>query len=359
MPQEFRVGIVGPVSSYTLHFGEALSNMPGVKLMGLAHLDRDPEYIKDALALPWLAKYPKTVEGMAEAFRCPLYEQPEEMIEAGKLDGLCITTEDYLRHHHTLRAIKKGLHVFVPKPWAYQRQQGDEMLAAARAAGVKLIPHLPIRWRAPYVAARQVVDEGLIGQPLSGHFAIDHHLSLGGWKSDPAMCSGPEFEMGFYTFDLLRWLMKAEASKVYAVGVNLDHRGVPYIDNGKGIIDFQNGAIASIDLRFSMHHKYTGGGFEVIGDEGALILQNDPATNKQVIAIYKRSGVEKRAIAEYDAVKAELGNWIDICQNNKDATPLQEEGVKTLDLILGFIESYKSGAPVCLCAAQAAACAAE
>jgi predicted dehydrogenase len=352
MPQEFRVGIVGPASSYTLHFGAELSKMPGVRLMGLAHLDRDPEYIRDSLALPWLTQYPKTLEGMAEAFRCPLYREPEEMIDAGKLDGVCITTEDSLRRDYTLRAIKKGMHVFVPKPWAYIRKQADEMLAAARERGVKLIPQLPIRWRAPYVAARQVIDEGLIGRPLSGHFAIDHHLTLGGWKSDPSMSAGPEFELGFYTFDLLRWLIKGEATRVYGVGVNLDHGGVPYIDNGKGIIDFENGAIASIDLRFSMHHPYTGGGFEVIGNEGALILQLDPATNKQVIAVYKGAGVEKRAIAEYNAVKAELGNWIDICLNDKDATPWQEEGLKTLDLISGFVASCKSGAPVCLCAAQ-------
>jgi len=354
MPKEFRVGLVGSVSSYTLHFGAELSNMPGVRLMGLAHLDRDPEYIRSSLDLPWLTRYPKTLAGMAEAFRCPLYGEPEEMIDAGKLDGVCITTEDALRCHYALRAIEMGMHLFMPKPWAHVRRQADKMLDAARARGVKLVPQLPIRWRAPYVAARKVIDEGLIGRPLSGHFSIDHHLTLGGWKSDPSLAAGPEFELGFYTFDLARWLMKGEAVRVWGEGVNLDHDGLPYIDNGKGIVDFENGAIASVDLRFSLRHPFTGGGFEVIGNEGALTLGTDPATGKQIIAVYKGAGVERRAVTDGNAVRAELGNWIDICQNDRDATPWQEEGLKTLDLISGFVESCKSGAPVRLGAARTA-----
>jgi len=46
--------------------GRVLQEMPNVELVGLAHLDRSPKYIRDSLNLPWLAQYPKTLEGYAE-----------------------------------------------------------------------------------------------------------------------------------------------------------------------------------------------------------------------------------------------------------------------------------------------------
>lgn len=74
MKPKFRVGIVGAVSSYSLHYGQTLRDMPGIELAGLAYLGRDPKYIKHSLNLPWLAKYPKTLEGYAETFKTQIYE---------------------------------------------------------------------------------------------------------------------------------------------------------------------------------------------------------------------------------------------------------------------------------------------
>ena len=46
MKPKFRVGIVGAVSSYSLHYGQTLWDMPGIELASLAYLGRDPKYIK-------------------------------------------------------------------------------------------------------------------------------------------------------------------------------------------------------------------------------------------------------------------------------------------------------------------------
>ena len=60
---------------------------------------------------------------------------------------------------------------------------------------------------------------------------------------------------------------------VNGLGANLDHRGIPYIDNGKCMITCENGAMASVDLVMSMHHSFPPArGMYVIGDEGALTL---------------------------------------------------------------------------------------
>ena len=342
MTEQFRVGIVGPVSSYTLHYAQALSEMPDVEFGGLAHLGRDPKYIKDALNLHWLSKYPKTLEGYVERFGCTLYERPEDMIDDGKLDAVCICTEDYLHHRHALRAIAKGVHCFLPKPFAKSRQEAEAVFDAANERGVVAVGNLPHRFRAPAVTARQAIDDGAIGRPISGHFSIAHHLTLGGWKSDPSMAFGPEYEVGFYAFDLMRMLMKSEPVTVMGYGANLDHRGIPYIDNGKCIVQCETGALASIDLILSMHQRFPAArGFYVIGDEGALTVEKDPDTGQDAVTLYTPDGVERRAIPAWNAVERELGAWIDLCREGGDPSEWQEEGLRTLDLISAYVQAYQ------------------
>lgn len=361
MSEPFRVGIVGPVSSYTLHYGQALYDMPDVEFVGLAHLGRDPKYIQDALNLFWLSKYPKTLEGYAAKYHCQLYERPEELIDEGQVNAVCICAEDYLHQHHALRAIDKGVHVFLPKPFAKSRQEAETVFGAAKAAGVVAVGNLPQRFRAPFVTARQAIDEGAIGRPISGHFAITHHLTLGGWKSDPSMASGPEYEVGFYVFDLMRMLMKSEPVTVMGLGANLDHRGIPYIDNGKCLVQCENGALASVDLILSMHQHFPAArGFYVVGDEGALTIEKDPETDQDAVTIYTPGdgmspSIERRAIPSWNPVERELGAWIDLCRTDGDPSEWQEEGLRTLDLISAYVQAYQCGGPVTL----ACACAPE
>ncbi|MDP6041064.1 MAG: Gfo/Idh/MocA family oxidoreductase, partial [Candidatus Latescibacteria bacterium] len=293
MSQTIRVGIIGAVSSYSLHYGQALVELPNVEFVGMAYLERDPKYIRDALNLPWLAKYPKTVEGYAEAFG-PVYATAEELIEKGKPDALCICTEDYLREKYALLTIENGLHVFLPKPFAKSREEAKRIFGAANEKGVVAIPDLPQRFRPLWATAMDMVDEGVIGRPISGHFAIAHHLTLGGWKSDTSMAAGPELEVGFYVFDSMRMLMQSDPVKVMGVGDNLDHRGIPYIDNGKCVITCENGAMASVDLVVSMHHPFPPARSSyVIGDEGALAITGNE------IAVHTADGVESREVPEW------------------------------------------------------------
>ena len=349
MTEKFRVGIIGATSSYTLHYGQAFQKMPDVGLVGLAHLGRSPKYIKDSLNLPWLANYPKTLEEYSKRFGVEIYEFPEEMIENGKPDSLCITTEDYLHQHHALRAIDQGVHVFVPKPFARSREEAETMFNAANERGVVLVGGLPHRFNPSSVTASQAIDEGAIGRPLSGHFAITHHITLGGWKSDPSMASGPEYEIGFYVFDLMRMMMKSEPKTVMGFGTNLDHRGIPYIDNGKCIVECENGVLASIDLIFSMHQHFPSApGMYVIGDEGALAAEKDPETGQNVIAIHTPDGVARHEIPNWNAIERELATWIDICRAGKDPSWWQEEGLRTLDLISAYKQAYQCGGLVML-----------
>ena len=139
--------------------------MEGVELAGIAHFDRDPKYISDALNLPWLEKYPKTVEEMADRFGCPAYETIDELFEKGKPDALAICTEDYLRSKYCAIGLEHGMHVFLPKPFAQTTEEALAAFEMSNHLGLVTVGSLPTRFRSPSVTAQEIVASGAIGRP--------------------------------------------------------------------------------------------------------------------------------------------------------------------------------------------------
>ena len=337
-----RVGIIGAVSSYSLHYSETFRDMDGVELAGLVHFDRDPKYIRDALNLPWLTKFPKTVEEMATRFGCDLYETIEELFEKGKPDALAICTEDYLRSKYCAIGLEHGMHVFLPKPFAQTTQEALAAFEMSNHLGLVTVGSLPTRFRPPSVTASDIIESGAIGRPINGHFSMTHHLTLGGWKSDTSMAAGPELETGFYVFDQARMLMEADAKDVVGFGENLDHRGIPYIDNAKAMIRFDNDALATVDLILSMHHPFPRGRApHVIGDEGALIIDQDQ--KGAFVEVHSKAGVSRVDCETWNPFERELGEWIRLIREDGDPNLWQDEGLKTLDLILAYKMAYETG----------------
>lgn len=265
------------------------------------------------------------------------------MVASSKPDAVCICTEDYLHQHYALQAVASGMHVFLPKPFARSSEEAETMFKAANTNNLVMVGSLPHRFQAASATARQAIDDDKIGRPVSGHFSIAHHLSLGGWKSDPSMAAGPELEVGFYAFDLMRMLMKSEPQTIMGIGANLDHHGIPYIDNGKCIIKCQNGALASIDLIFSIHQPFPAARkMHVVGDEGALTIEPDPNTDGECVAIYRPDRIERQKIPKWDPHAKELGAWIDLCRNGGDSTKWQQEGLRTLAMISAYKQAYQN-----------------
>lgn len=344
MGDAFRVGVVGACSSFTFYFAESAIEAEGVEFCGIADQGRNPEYIHESLGLPWLSKYPKKVEGICELYNCQRYTTAEELIAAERLDGLCVTCEDALHLPQTLAAVAAGCHVFVPKPFAASHNEAVAMFKAGKEAGKVVIGAVPVHYNPPFAKAAEIIKSGRIGRPLMGSFFTNHHLSLAGWKGDPKLASGPQYEFGFYAFDEMAMLMQAAPRRMTAYAGNLDHPGVDYIDNGVCIVEFETGAMASAALRYGIHYRMAGTGPQIVGDKAGLRIQASYTDPVQRILIYDQDGVEEIEVPREAHYKGlEMINWVRLCQEGGDPTPSQVEALKSLDLMESFERSYLAG----------------
>ena len=114
-----RVGVVG-VGVMGSNHARVLAEMPGVVLAGVA----DPD--------------PDQVQYVGTALGCPAVSTIEALFDLG-VDAVTIAAPTHLHHEIALACIARGIHVMVEKPIASTVEEGRDIVAAARRAGVTLM----------------------------------------------------------------------------------------------------------------------------------------------------------------------------------------------------------------------------
>ncbi len=118
-------------------------------------------------------------------------------------------------------AAKHGVHVLCQKPAATVRADLEAMIAAADAAGIRLMFHENWRFRAWYRALRAEIVAGTIGRPI--RIRITHRdtraLRAEGYDDQPYFRTMPRLillEMGCHLVDTARFLIGEEVASVSA-----------------------------------------------------------------------------------------------------------------------------------------------
>ncbi len=81
-----------------------------------------------------------------------------------------------------------------------------------------------------------------------------------------AKSGGPLGEFGTYGFDIVRWVLGAEPTEVFAYGENFMHtREIETWDNIKALLKFANGSLGSVHICTSISWEYPFFDLEVVG----------------------------------------------------------------------------------------------
>ena len=183
-----------------------------------------------------------------------------------------------------LAAIDAGKNVHVEKPFAVTRDEARKVLDAAKAKGVLTGAAPDTFLGAGLQTCRKLIDEGAIGRPIAAtaFMACHGHES---WHPDPefyyAPGGGPMFDMGPYYITALVSLMGPVKRVTGSTGKAFDERTITSEKkNGKvipvevpthvaGVMDFDNGAIATIVTSFDVWtHRLPI--IEIYGAEGTM-----------------------------------------------------------------------------------------
>lgn len=176
-----RVGVIGAGVMGSNH-ARVLDGLPGVSLTGIA--DPLPEH-----------------RARAEEFiGCKTFTSMEELLAAG-VDAVTVAAPTHLHHEISLACLAKGIHVLVEKPIASTVEEGNEIVAAAKRAGVTLMAGHVERFN-PAVAA--------IKNAIKGEDILSIAITRVG-PFPPRMSNvGVVIDLAVHDIDLIRWFTESE-----------------------------------------------------------------------------------------------------------------------------------------------------
>lgn len=183
-----------------------------------------------------------------------------------------------------LKALEAGKCVHNEKPLAITREDGKKMLQAAKAKGLRVGCAPDTFMGAGIQTCVKLIDDGWIGEPIGATaFMMCHgHES---WHPDPEFYykvgGGPMFDMGPYYLTALVALMGPAKRVTGSTRVTFPERTITSepkygtkikVDvptHVNGVIDFANGAIATIIQSFDVWGAHLPN-IEIYGTEGSI-----------------------------------------------------------------------------------------
>ncbi len=123
---------------------------------------------------------------------------------ADSIDLVVVTSPNQAHAPQALAAIEAGLPVVVDKPFAVDVAQAEQVMAAARSAGVALTVFQNRRWDGDFLTLRRLIDEGVLGtvSRFESRFERWRPVLKGGWRE-----TGGEGEAGGLLYDLCAHLI--------------------------------------------------------------------------------------------------------------------------------------------------------
>lgn len=344
MPRPVQVGLIGSQFISTIH-AESLQRCAQAQLAAVA------------------SPTPGHAQAFAQRWGIPRYfTDYHQLLALATLDLVVIGAPTHWHCPMTLAAAAAGKHVVCEKPLCLNLAEADQMIAACRAAKVKLMYAEELCFAPKYVRLKQLLDEGALGRPVLLKQSEKHdgpHASHF-WDVEQAG-GGVTMDMGCHAIEFFRWMLgRPPIRSVYAqMSTSVHGAKTRGDDNAIVILEFDGGVTAVAEESWTKL-----GGMddraEVHGSQGVayadLLRGNSLDVYSQTgygYAVEKAGSTKGWSFAIYEEAwnygfPQELAHFVDCVQNDKDPLVVGEDGRAVLEAIFAAYESAGTGRKVLL-----------
>jgi UDP-N-acetylglucosamine 3-dehydrogenase len=186
-----KVAVIG-VGNMGRNHARVYSELGNVRLVGVADFNKATG---DAIALRYNTK---------------AYTDYRQMLDEQRPDAVTISVPTIKHAEVALEVIRRGIHLLLEKPIAFTIEEGEEIIAEADKAGVKLmIGHIE-RFNPAVIALKKHLANGELGRV----FQMDVRRE----GPFPARINdvGVVIDLAVHDLDIMRYISQAEIIRVYA-----------------------------------------------------------------------------------------------------------------------------------------------
>lgn len=260
----YRIGVCG-IGSIGFRHARLLSQRTDVVL---SLCDIVPDHLKQAKSL-------SNLEKLTGSF--------EEFLDLG-LDGVVIATPDRFHIPQAEAACKKGLAVLIEKPIAENATQVESLKRIVEKTNAPVLVGYPLHYNRIFVKAKEVLESGAIGDPVSFHVMLGAYNTLIAAKNRFDDGGRNKLFVDYsHEWDYINWFL-GKVHRVAAVSRQsgrLEKMQDPNIVNA--ILELETGISGTAHLDYVQAPGQRS--FRIIGDQGHL--QIDALRATLVVKKYK------------------------------------------------------------------------
>ena len=307
----------------------------------------------------------------------PRFADYREALAELRPDVVSINTWPDTHADFAVTAFQAGAHLFIEKPLAETVADAERVVAAARAAGRKMIVGYSARHSPGWIKLVEVA-RGL-GKPLVMRMNLNQQ-SIGPawtWHRNLLKSLSPIVDCGVHYVDLMCLMAGARPVRVHAIGARLSDEIAPDMYNyGQLQVVFDDGSIGWYEAGWGPMMSETAFFVkDVIGPKGSVSILNpeqgrrNPAGARTAVSsdieTHGKAGVVRvhhaalgpddamllddedlviEDVPDHDEISAREQRWLlDAIRNNIDLSSHWADAVNSLRIVLAADESIRTG----------------
>lgn len=276
-----------------------------------------------------------------------------DVVNNPEINTVILATPDQLHREMVEKLLAGGKDIMCEKPLALLREDIDAIVRAVEAHPErKFMVGQICRFTPAFVKAKELVDAGRIGELyfVESEYAHDYKHMFDhdpkNWRSDPdrhGMVGG-----GCHAVDLLRWIVGADPSEVFAYGTHKLLPDVKYDDATVSLLKFPGNVMGKVFCSTGCKRNYTMRTV-LYGTRGTLIFDNTSPTMDFFEADENGNTKEVQKIeiqVNNHNAKEEFASFADALVKDLPIEMTVYEGAKTVAACLAIVESSVKGGAV-------------
>ncbi|HCO99969.1 MAG: hypothetical protein CL573_04270 [Alphaproteobacteria bacterium] len=292
-------------------------------------------------------------------------------IRDDRVGAVFISTPEHDHRDSVIQALEAGKAVFVEKPIAFSLEDADAIIDAVERTGSELRVGYSRRHDRRWMLAKEQILQGRLGEILGIQSRVYNTRAQLLEILKRAPDATPVNDVLTYYVDMACWYLdgirpvevvaRAQSKVFKAMG----HKAA---DVTWAIITFDNGAVVNLGISYVLPATYPTVGqssrFEIIGDEGVILLDADnkdsllftdrgaphsyvPDHNINMMFMQTTSAADFAVGDYWGAVASETRSWLDHLMTGRPSSHTEPRAARrTLAITLAIEEAARTGASV-------------
>jgi len=269
-----------------------------------------------------------------------------EILSSPDIDAVAIITPVWTHFELAKAALQNGKHVFVEKPFTANSEQAETLIELAQMRNLKIMVDHTFLFTGAVKKIRQLVDQGELGDL---YYYDSMRVNLGLFQHDIDVI----WDLAPHDLSIMDYLIQEEPEAIVATGeTHLNaHADVAFMT-----LYFPRKTIAHINVNWLSPVKVR---TTLIGGEKKMVVWNDLEADEKIkvydkgVRISSTEGVYEMLVSyrsgdmwvpkieQTEALKVELGYFLDCIENNRTPINDGEAGLRVVKMLEAATKSLK------------------